>query len=105
MQSCCFCKGAGEQSHAWLVVAALKSAVLGAQLLVQQVPEAIDRVVFLDAVILKTGESFALNQIGWPAQVAPAPRLPLSHYSAPRKEAHAAGCHSECSQKCSCKWE
>ena len=57
----------------------LKTAAWVAQLLVQQVPEAIDRIVFLDAVILKTGESFALNKIGWPAQVAPAPRLPLNH--------------------------
>lgn len=48
-------------------------AMRGVQLLLQQVPHVIDRLVFLDAVILETGESFALNHIGWPAQVAPAP--------------------------------
>ncbi|KAK9836343.1 hypothetical protein WJX81_007121 [Elliptochloris bilobata] len=39
-----------------------------AQLVVQQEPDAIERIIFLDAVILKSGESFALNHIGWPAQ-------------------------------------
>lgn len=58
----------------------LRGAAPGAQLLVQQVPEAIDRIIFLDGVILRTGESFALNQIGWPAQVAPAVRLPPTRF-------------------------
>jgi hypothetical protein len=42
-----------------------------AQLLVQQAPLHIERLILLDAVLLETGESFALNHIGWPAQVPP----------------------------------
>ena len=40
------------------------------QLLLGQVPERISRVCFLNAVVLKTGESFISNSVG-PAQVMP----------------------------------
>lgn len=38
------------------------------QLLLGQVPERISRVCFLNAIVLKTGESFVQNAVG-PAQV------------------------------------
>ena len=81
-KSCCCTEGDGNQVTRGLWTRSLKDAARGAQLLVQQAPETIDRIVFLDAVILESGESFALNKIGWPAQVPPASRLPLIHYLA-----------------------
>ena len=89
VQSCCFARKQ-KSNVRWgsaAMLRSLKRAVLGVQLLVQQVPEAIDRIIFLDAVILKTGESFALNKIGWPAQVAPASMLPSLHCSQPYRGA------------------
>jgi len=53
-----------------------------AQLLVQQAPLHIERLILLDAVLLETGESFALNHIGWPAQVRRPRRRRLCNVSA-----------------------
>jgi hypothetical protein len=53
-----------------------------AQLLVQQAPLHIERLILLDAVLLETGESFALNHIGWPAQVRRPRRRSLCNVSA-----------------------